>query len=161
MRFVVALLVAGAPALVHADCATDAARMKAQNTLSLPVGAIEARSALFLRLCERSGGTLVDGTNPALAGRFEPPDGPKNVLMTDMEYPSWAKKMHLEGTVVLAFLVDVDGSVHEQTVIQSSGNEAFDRAALKCWEDARFTHPARLDGRPVPTLMPVRVRFKI
>lgn len=63
------------------------------------------------------------------------------------EYPSMSKRLEEQGTVVLAFLVDVDGRVVDSRVESSSGSERLDEAARKALSLCRFK-PGTADGQP-------------
>jgi protein TonB len=76
-------------------------------------------------------------------------------------YPSAARRMHLEGTVLLEVLVDADGRPLRVDVRQSSGHRQLDEAArdqvLARW---RF-QPAMRDGRAIQAIGLVPVNFKL
>ncbi len=63
-------------------------------------------------------------------------------------YPQLERRLEIEGTVVLDVTVAVDGSVKDVRVIQSSGNQDLDDAAVACWKTYRYK-PAMQDGHPV------------
>lgn len=54
------------------------------------------------------------------------------------EYPMWARLRRQEGVVVVQFDVLDDGSVANSQVVQSSGFEALDAAAIKAHEKWRY-----------------------
>lgn len=64
------------------------------------------------------------------------------------EYPRDAQRRGQEGWVLLSFVVDAEGRVHDAVVVDSSGLESFERAAAKVVERWRF-EPATLGGVPV------------
>jgi len=76
-------------------------------------------------------------------------------------YPSAARRMHLEGTVLLEVLVDVNGRPLRVDVRQSSGHRQLDEAArdqvLARW---RF-QPAMRDGRAIQAIGLVPVNFRL
>lgn len=131
-----------------ADCTVDQAQIK----LALAPESLSIRNELFSRLCERSNGELVDMTDPTLAGRLT---DPKNVVLFDNRSGNPGE---LNGNLLLAFMVDLDGSVHDTTIIVGSGNKQLDEQTLKLWPFYRYKTPAKLDGRPVRILM--YFRFK-
>lgn len=66
------------------------------------------------------------------------PIADRKVLSTDVpEYPEWAKREAVEGSVTLYFVVRPDGTVKENVVVQkTAGFGEFDdnaRAALRAW----------------------------
>jgi protein TonB len=76
-------------------------------------------------------------------------------------YPAAARRMRLEGTVLLEVLVDVDGRPLRVEVRQGSGHRQLDEAArdqvLAHW---RFL-PAMRDGRAIQAIGLVPVNFKL
>jgi protein TonB len=108
------------------------------------VGAVVARS---------SGGEADPAVEPA---RFNvaylnnpPPD-----------YPPVARRMRVEGTVVLRALVDTTGRAEELLVEQTSGAPLLDEAALNAVRKWRFV-PARRGPEPIARWVEVPVRFRL
>lgn len=64
------------------------------------------------------------------------------------EYPQADLQARHEGTVVLNFLVNPDGSVGDAKALHSSGFAALDEAARTALAKCRF-HPATARGKPV------------
>lgn len=64
------------------------------------------------------------------------------------KYPSSAAKRGKEGWVQMSFIIDTDGSVLEPTVIDSAGDVAFERAALRAIKKWKYT-PAEKDGEAI------------
>ena len=156
VRLLIAILGAVLPVRANAECTIDPARM----TFSLSSESLVIRNTMFLQICGSAGGELVDITDPTLVGRLE--WNPRSLSLPHGDYyPTEAKRQRWQGTVVLAILVDVDGSVHQPTVLVSSGHRVLDQAALEFWGKVKFTSPARLDGRPVRALVYRKMPFKI
>jgi len=63
------------------------------------------------------------------------------------EYPPASRRANETGTVLLNFLVDVNGRVVQSKIERSSGSRRLDDAALAGLELCKF-QPATLDGRP-------------
>jgi periplasmic protein TonB len=63
------------------------------------------------------------------------------------EYPSASRQLEETGTVVLNFLIDVDGRVIQSRVEASSGYRRLDDAALRALSLCRF-RPGTIDGKP-------------
>jgi protein TonB len=63
------------------------------------------------------------------------------------EYPPASRRANETGTVLLNFLVDVNGRVVESRIERSSGSRRLDDAALAGLELCKF-QPATVDGRP-------------
>jgi len=63
------------------------------------------------------------------------------------EYPPAARRANETGTVLLNFLIDVDGKVIDSKVERSSGSRRLDEAARAALELCRF-RPATVNGKP-------------
>lgn len=63
------------------------------------------------------------------------------------EYPAAARRANETGTVLLNFLIDVNGKVVESRVERSSGSRRLDEAAREALELCNF-RPATVDGKP-------------
>jgi TonB family protein len=135
------------PLPAAAECSPDQAQIK----LALAPESLSIRNELFLRLCERSNGELVDVTDPTVAGRLTQP---KDIVLLNRS----GNPRELNGNLLLAFMVDLDGTVHDTTIIVGSGNKQLDEQTLGLWPFYRFKTPAKLDGQPVRILM--YFRFK-
>lgn len=79
----------------------------------------------------------------------------KNVV-----YPAIAIEQELQGTVVLRFKVDVDGSVSTVKVEKSLSKEC-DKAAADVVRKLKRFVPAKQQGHPVPVWFRLPVRFRI
>ena len=79
----------------------------------------------------------------------------KNVV-----YPEIAQEQGLQGTVVLRFKVDVDGSVSTVKVERSLSREC-DKAAADVVRKLKRFIPAKQQGHPVPVWFRLPVRFRI
>jgi protein TonB len=53
-------------------------------------------------------------------------------------YPPLARRLGMEGKVVVRIVVDRGGKLKEVSVVKSSGNKILDRAALKLIEKCNF-----------------------
>lgn len=74
-------------------------------------------------------------------------------------YPMVARRMGMQGVVVLRVHVRADGSVAEAELAQSSGSQLLDDSALKTVREQWRFLPARLDGEPVESYVEVPIRF--
>jgi protein TonB len=81
------------------------------------------------------------GTNP------EPP------------YPIAARRLGLEGTVILRVVVAPDGSPREVSVLRSSGHDVLDESAASTVRSRWRFLPARRDGVPIEDSVQVPIRF--
>lgn len=76
-------------------------------------------------------------------------------------YPPVARRLGQEGTVLLALDIGPDGRVHNAAVLNSSGHNRLDDAAI-AWVRAHWRyHPATRDGHPVAAHTTVRIVFNL
>jgi len=75
-------------------------------------------------------------------------------------YPDGQILDNREGWAVLSMMIGVDGKAYEATVVDSSGNPAFERAALKALERTTF-EPARRGGTPIESRLQFKFKFAI
>ncbi len=74
-------------------------------------------------------------------------------------YPALARRMGVQGTVVLRVHVHADGSVIAAEVKQSSGSELLDDSALRTVRESWQFVPARVNDEPVESWVEVPIRF--
>lgn len=128
---------------------------------SLTSTGLAARNKYFVEQCTRANGELLDATDPTLRGRLLPPSNlipPKN---TEDYYPDEALQLGYIGEVLLACVVEADGSIQDVAVIERSPHEKLNRAAVLYYRNSRYQTPAMLDGRPVRVLTYQRARFRL
>ena len=80
-------------------------------------------------------------------------DPPTPVSRPPPSFPSRARSLGQAGKVTVSFVVDVDGSVQDASVVEASPPGVFDEAALEAVRSWQF-EPGRNEGNPVA----VRVR---
>ncbi|HQR02557.1 MAG TPA: energy transducer TonB [Rhodocyclaceae bacterium] len=76
------------------------------------------------------------------------------------EYPAASKRLEEQGTVTLAFLIDVDGSILQSKVENSSGYERLDQAALEGLKRCKFK-PGTVDGKPEQSWHRMKYTWKL
>ena len=76
------------------------------------------------------------------------------------EYPLQARQEQWEGDVTCAVHISPHGRVLEADIVQGSGHEVLDAAALKAVRAARFS-PALRRGRPVEVRVRLTVSFRL
>jgi periplasmic protein TonB len=64
------------------------------------------------------------------------------------EYPPTSRRLGEQGSVVLQVLIDVDGKVIESKLLQSSGYDRLDQAALDGVKSNYRFLPGTVDGKP-------------
>jgi protein TonB len=76
------------------------------------------------------------------------------------EYPAVSKRMEETGTVVLQFLIELDGKVVESRVESSSGHPRLDEAARDALALCKFK-PGTVDGVPEKSWSRLRYTWKL
>jgi len=76
-------------------------------------------------------------------------------------YPASARRMGMEGVVLLEVIVAPDGSAREVRVLRSSGHAMLDEAAVSTVRAQWRFIPARRDGVPVESRAEVPIRFRL
>jgi protein TonB len=115
-------------------------------------------SAFLRELNQASpGDPVLDDLSPENRGRVTSP-----VLLNSGEplYPETLRLERKQGQVLVGAVIERDGSVGETRVLLSSGEAAFDLAAV----DAvmrRLYRPGTLDGRPVRVVLVATVTFSL
>jgi TonB family protein len=85
---------------------------------------------------------------------------PKRVKPSEPPYPSTLKAQGLEGNVQVRVALDAKGKVTKVTILKSSGQTAFDKAAEKAAYAENFA-PATKNGKGVPFTLSYSYRFRI
>jgi TonB family protein len=87
----------------------------------------------------------------------------EDLVIEQMEPPVYPEDLHakgIEGRVALMALVDTTGRVAEVTVVQSSGELAFEQSAAEAVRMARF-RPYRIEGQKSEVYAVIRYRFRL
>ena len=99
-------------------------------------------------------GQLVDASTPGLAA-------PRLVSIEKPQYPPIARRMQVQGTVVVSVLVGETGAVEDVRLVQGvSQDVGLNEAALKAARSARFS-PASVDDVPVKMWFNLRIPFQL
>ncbi|WP_413113643.1 energy transducer TonB [Thaumasiovibrio sp. DFM-14] len=77
-----------------------------------------------------------------------------------MNYPRFARRRGLEGTVWIEIEMNADGSQHALTIVESSGHDVLDEAALNDVAKWRLS-PFYENGTAIAYRVKVPVRFKL
>lgn len=118
---------------------------------------------------QRAGGTTVPPKEPEVVDNaiVEVPatyPGGEAALLAfvskNLVYPAIAQEQELQGTVVLRFKVDTDGSVSTVKVEKSLSREC-DKAAADVVKKLHRFVPAKQQGHPVPVWFRLPIRFRI
>jgi protein TonB len=85
---------------------------------------------------------------------------PRAVVRTPPEYPYRARQRRIEGSVQVRFLVNVDGTTSQVTIVDSQPPGVFDQAAVDAVSRWRF-EPGRLAGEPVAAWVVAPITFDL
>jgi protein TonB len=97
----------------------------------------------------------VDQKPLPVGGKIRPPAKVRDVAPV---YPAIAQAARVEGAVIIETIIDVDGRVQSARVLRSI--PLLDAAALAAVTQWTYT-PTLLNGRAVPVIMTVTVRFQL
>jgi protein TonB len=99
---------------------------------------------------------------PAPVAATEPRQDPRRPI-TQPEYPATSVRLGEEGAVILKFMVMPNGRVDGDTisVVESSGSERLDKAAIAEARKAWKFIPGTKDGKPAATWHQFRVVFEL
>lgn len=78
----------------------------------------------------------------------------------NMDYPSAARRMGIEGRVFVQFVIDKDGNVTEATAVRGIG-AGCDEEAVRVLENAPKWNPGKQRGRAVKVRMIVPINFSL
>ncbi|GAB2615986.1 energy transducer TonB [Belliella aquatica] len=87
-------------------------------------------------------------------------EGWNKYLSNNLKYPTQARRMGIEGTVYVVFVVNTDGSIQDVDVLRGIGG-GCDEEALRVVKAAPKWEPGKQRGRPVRVRMRLPIRFKL
>jgi len=87
-------------------------------------------------------------------------EGWNSYLLTNLNYPAEAKKLGIEGTVVVVFLINSDGSISNPEILRGIG-AGCDEEAIRVVKNSPNWEPARQRDRVVNSRMRLPIRFKL
>jgi protein TonB len=107
--------------------------------------------------CEEMGGTNKEKEECAKKKLLE-------YIYSKLKYPPWARENRVEGTAVVSFVVDIDGSIVNIELLRDPGG-GIGEAAIKTVESMnsmpeKWT-PGKQNGRKVKVLYTLPVRFRL
>jgi periplasmic protein TonB len=85
---------------------------------------------------------------------------PERISMVNPVYPYRAKRLGIQGSVAVKFLVDRTGAVRELTIIEANPPDMFNDTVMKTLEKWAFK-PGRKDGKDVETWITTRIHFEL
>lgn len=83
-----------------------------------------------------------------------------NYFNQNLRYPAAAAMRHVEGTVVVTFTVNADGTIARAKIRHGLGH-GCDEEALRLVQSMPRWQPATLNGRPIACGKTVYVNFRI
>lgn len=81
-------------------------------------------------------------------------------LKENLTYPKQEQRMGMEGTVIVRFVINIDGSIQDVEVVRSA-SPGLDLAAKKVIENSPNWNPGKNGGRPVRSRMTIPIKFKL
>jgi protein TonB len=81
-------------------------------------------------------------------------------LRGNLTYPKQAQRIGVEGTVIVRFVVNTNGSIQDVEVVRSV-NPSLDEAAKDVIRNSPQWKPARHNGRAVRSRMTIPIKFKL
>jgi periplasmic protein TonB len=78
----------------------------------------------------------------------------------NMKYPASARRMNIEGSVFVGFVVDADGKISEAAIIKGISADC-DKEALRVVQMMPKWRPGKQSGRPVRVKFVLPIRFKL
>lgn len=81
-------------------------------------------------------------------------------LNKNLEYPSQAKRMGIEGMVIVRFVVNTDGSIQDLELVRTIGG-GCDEVAREVIENSPKWTPGKIRGQVVRSRMTMPIRFKL
>jgi periplasmic protein TonB len=87
-------------------------------------------------------------------------EGWNQYLQKNLKYPTQARRMGIEGTVYVVFVVNTDGSIQDVDVLRGIGG-GCDEEAIRVVRNAPKWTPGKQRGRPVRVKMRLPIRFKL
>jgi len=125
-----------------------------------PPGFADNVRQFYEDMCRESDIPLVLASDPSVKSRLQVPSGAHRLTEDDI-YPDSARRSSFEGSVVVAFVVELDGTVQHSKVVQSSGHRSLDDAEWMYWKQNKFDSPGQLDGQPARVIVLERMNFKL
>ena len=97
---------------------------------------------------------------PAIVEQMPELIGGLRGLQAKIKYPEIAQKAHVEGRVIVQFIVDENGNVRDAEILRGVGAGLDEEAIRVISEHAKFT-PGRQDGKPVAVKLSIPIVYKL
>jgi TonB family protein len=82
-------------------------------------------------------------------------------IQSNIKYPAKMRDLGVGGKVFLKFVVDLDGSISEVSVLKGTGSKLLDDEAVRVVLSMPLWSPARLSGRPVKCYYNLPISYAI
>ena len=123
------------------------------------------KQALILILCRLltslTYGQVTDSTNILITFVEEAPYFNGNLveyIQNEIDYPKFAKKDSIEGTVYISFLIDTLGNTYDHKIIRGVRDD-LNNEAMRVANLILFEKPAMQKGRPIEVQYTVAIIF--
>ncbi|MBK6418362.1 MAG: energy transducer TonB [Candidatus Kapabacteria bacterium] len=104
--------------------------------------------------------SVVRDTNDSkIYPELRPPSHDENALALSIKYPEEARRINLEGMVLVGALLSETGCLEKIQIIESD-NTVFDQSAIDAVRRVKFT-PAFQNGKPVRCWVRVPIKFSL
>lgn len=101
------------------------------------------------------------GIGPGNGIASNPAIPPRIIKSVQPVYPMAELNAKIEGTAIVRFLINKDGSVEEVIVVASSGNSNLDAAAINACYKWKFTSARNMSGQNIRCYANMPITFKI
>jgi TonB family protein len=126
----------------------------------VPEEIYERRSMLFEHVCKQSTDPVIDAADARLASRLvQGGNAPR--LDYRNYYPDRAIRAGVQGSSVIAMVMEKGGALSQLMILESSGSEELDKAAAALARDSTNGRGYTLDGAPVRVFMTFPVKFTV
>lgn len=85
---------------------------------------------------------------------------PRITRRVEPEYPAKARRMNVQGTVLVQMVVDAAGQPRNCTIVRATPDGFFEKAALSAARQMRFA-PGKIRGQAVNTVVQLPFSFKL
>lgn len=81
-------------------------------------------------------------------------------LKKNLTYPGQARRMGIEGSVIVRFVVNTDGTIQDVEIVRSIGG-GCDEIAMKVIINSPSWNPGITQNRPVRSRMTMPIQFRL
>ena len=85
----------------------------------------------------------------------------RDYIRKTIRYPAIAQEQGIQGTVVVGFVVEKDGSVNREIKVAKSLDGSCDKEAIRVVKTLKKFKPAEINDRPVRSWMLLPISFKL